>query len=151
MFVFGINTGLRISDILSLKVRDVKDKSHIIIKEKKTKKNKRFPVNYTLKEEIEKYIKGMNDEDYLFPSRKGDRPITRERAFVILDQAGKEVGIDDIGTHSLRKTFGYHFYNRTKDVALLQDIFNHSAPSVTLRYIGINQDIIDKSLENFSL
>jgi len=46
---------------------------------------------------------------------------------------------------------GYHFYQRTKDVALLQEIFNHSAPSITMRYIGINQDIIDSALDDFSL
>ncbi|MDX9806823.1 MAG: site-specific integrase, partial [bacterium] len=53
--------------------------------------------------------------------------------------------------HTLRKTFGYHFYQKTKDVALLQQLFNHSAPSVTLRYIGINQDIMDMAIEDFSL
>jgi len=52
---------------------------------------------------------------------------------------------------SLRKTFGYHFYQETKDVVLLQNIFNHSAPSVTLRYIGINQDIINNAIDEFSL
>ena len=51
----------------------------------------------------------------------------------------------------MRKTFGYWLYQQYKDVALLQEIFNHSSPSVTLRYIGINQDNIDKSYMNFSL
>jgi integrase len=50
-----------------------------------------------------------------------------------------------IGTHTLRKTFGYHFYQRTKDVAMLQQIFGHSASSITLRYIGINDDMMDGS------
>ncbi|GKS12930.1 hypothetical protein YDYSY3_39300 [Paenibacillus chitinolyticus] len=57
----------------------------------------------------------------------------------------------EIGTHTLRKTFGYHFYKRYKDVALLQQIFNHSAPSITLRYIGINQDIMDQAINGFHL
>ncbi len=69
----------------------------------------------------------------------------------MLNTAGGKIGLKEIGTHTLRKTFGYHFYKETKDVALLQNIFNHSAPSVTLRYIGINQDIIDKAIDNFSL
>ncbi|HNZ54779.1 MAG TPA: tyrosine-type recombinase/integrase, partial [bacterium] len=69
----------------------------------------------------------------------------------ILNKAAGELGIEEIGTHTLRKTFGYHFYQKTKDVALLQNIFNHSAPSVTLRYIGINQDIIDSAIDEFSL
>jgi hypothetical protein len=49
----------------------------------------------------------------------------------------------------MRKTFGYHFYQQTKDVALLQNIFNHSAPSITLRYIGINDDLLDKAIDDF--
>ena len=92
----------------------------------------------------------MRDHDYLFPSKKGGH-IGRVQAYTLLNDAAKEAGLEDIGTHTLRKTFGYHFYKRTKDVALLQNIFNHSAPSVTLRYIGINQDIIDAAVENFSL
>ena len=56
-----------------------------------------------------------------------------------------------IGTHTMRKTFGHWHYQQYKDVAILQEIFNHSSPSVTLRYIGINQDNIDKSYMNFSL
>ena len=59
--------------------------------------------------------------------------------------------MDSIGTHTLRKTFGYHFYQKYKDIALLQELFNHSAPSVTLRYIGINQDMIDDAMREFKL
>lgn len=47
--------------------------------------------------------------------------------------------------------YGYHHYKRNKDVATLQMLFNHSAPSITLKYIGITDDEIDKSLEYFSL
>lgn len=152
MFVIGINTGLRISDILVLKVSDIKDKTHLIVTEKKTKKTKRSFINPMLKVEIDKYITGMNDDEYLFQSRKGDNaPISRVQAYRILNNAASKCGVEEIGTHTLRKTFGYWHYKQNKDVALLQDIFNHSAPSVTLRYIGINDDIKDKSVENFYL
>ncbi|PFN09327.1 site-specific integrase [Bacillus cereus] len=151
LFVAGINTGLRISDLLQLKVNDVRDKTHIVIKEKKTGKDKRFRINAPFAESIEYYTKGMNSEGFLFPSRKGDKPITRVQAYRILDKVAKSVGLEEIGCHTLRKTFGYHFYQQTKDVALLQEIFNHSAPSVTMRYIGINQDVMDKAIDNFSL
>ncbi|MGL5480083.1 MAG: site-specific integrase, partial [Clostridium sp.] len=53
--------------------------------------------------------------------------------------------------HTMRKTFGYFHYNQFKDIAILQDIFNHSAPSITLRYIGITDDMKDKTIENFYL
>jgi integrase len=151
LFTMGINTGLRISDLLSLKVKDVKERTHILIKETKTGKEKRFRINNNLKEAIEDYIKNMREEDYLFPSSRTGKPIGRVQAYRILNEVAKEVGLEEIGTHTLRKTFGYHFYQRTKDVALLQQIFNHSAPSVTLRYIGINQDVMDKAIDDFSL
>jgi integrase len=151
MFVMGLNTGLRISDLLILKVSDVKDKSHITITEEKTDKPKRFKINGNLKEVIEEYIAGMNEDDWLFPSQKGKKPITRVQAYRILNDVAAKVGLEEIGTHTLRKTFGYHFYKKTKDVALLQELFNHSAPSVTLRYIGINQDVMDKAIDEFSL
>lgn len=151
LFVFGINTGLRISDILPLKVKDVKDQGYIILIEKKTGKSKRFIINNDLKAEIQDYIKGMSPDDFLFPSRMRGKPLSRIRAYAILHNAGIQAGIGEIGTHTLRKTFGYHFYKKRKDVAMLQTIFNHSAPSVTLRYIGIEQDEIDAALKDFSL
>lgn len=151
LFSLGINTGLRISDILPLKVKDVKNKSHISIKELKTKKDKRFRINNALAEIINDYTAGMDPEAYLFPSQKTDGPIKRVQAYKILNKAAAQAGLSEIGTHTLRKTFGYHFYQQTKDVALLQELFNHSAPSVTLRYIGINQDVMDKAIDGFSL
>lgn len=153
LFFMGINTGLRVSDLLILKVKDVKNKTHITIKEEKTNKTKMFPL-YTITSDIEAYIKSMKDNSYLFASREryeGQRPLSRHQAWKIFSDVGKLAGLEDIGTHTLRKTFGYHFYQMTKDVAMLQELFNHSAPSVTLRYIGINQDMIDKTLKNFKL
>ncbi|MGN1132438.1 MAG: tyrosine-type recombinase/integrase, partial [Ruminococcus sp.] len=50
-----------------------------------------------------------------------------------------------VGTHTMRKSFGYHHYRKHKDVAILQTIFNHSAPSITLHYIGVQQDEINLS------
>lgn len=153
LFIFGINSGLRISDILKLKVKDVKNMNHIILRETKTNKEKRFRINTYLREMISQYIHRMNDHDCLFQSRKGlNSPLSRVQAYRIINNAAKNVGIQDkIGTHTLRKTFGYHHYQMHKDVALLQTIFNHSAPSVTLKYIGLNEDIIDQSIENFYL
>lgn len=150
MFVIGINTGLRIGDILTLKVSDVKD-THITIREEKTGKNKRIKIAH-IREELDRYIQNMDDAEYLFQSQKGtNKPINRVQAYRILNNAATKVGIGEVGTHTLRKTFGYHFYQKTKDVALLQELFNHSAPSVTLRYIGINQDIMDRAMDDFKL
>lgn len=151
MFNFGINTGLRVSDIVPLKVGDVRNKTHVVITEKKTSKTKRFMIPISIREMIEEYTKGMNDNDYLFFSRKGDSYITTTQAYRALQKGADALGRDDIGTHTMRKTFGYHHYKKNKDVAILQKLFNHSAPSITLEYIGITNDEIDNSLENFSL
>ena len=58
---------------------------------------------------------------------------------------------ENVGTHTLRKTFGYHFYKQTKDVAMLQNILNHSVQNITLRYIGITQDMIELELKQIKL
>lgn len=155
LFVFGINTGLRISDILGLKVKDVAG-THIVMREKKTNKSKRIFINEKLKRELNKFCKGKEGDEFIFLSRERTprgkkKPIGRAMAYKILRDAGNEVGIHAIGTHSLRKTFGYHFYKKSHDVALLMDIFNHSEASITLRYIGINQDNYDKAMNDFKL
>jgi integrase len=148
MFSFGINIGLRISDLLKLKVKDVKE-DVIYMRDKKTNKDNRFPIIPELREEIDKYIEGMDDEDYLFPSKKKlGEPIEPDRAYIIMRDVGKEIGLEHLGSHTLRKTFGYHFYIRTKDVAFLMDLFNHSSQKVTLRYIGIDIDYRREALEN---
>lgn len=152
LFVLGINTGLRIGDLLSLKVVDVRDKTHIRFAEQKTRKAKVFVINQRLRKDIDTYTKGMADNEYLFQSQKGhNQPISRVQAYRILNNTANKLGIDRVGGHTLRKTFGFWHYRQHKDVALLQDIFNHSSPSITLDYIGINQDIKDQSLENFYL
>lgn len=149
LFRFGIHSALRISDIIALKVKDVKEKKYVTVVEKKTKKIRRFIISHELKLYIDEYIDGMGDDDYLFPSQKGGH-ISRVRAWEILKKAGNEVGLENFAPHSLRKTFGYHFYKQTKDIAILQKLFNHSAPSITLRYIGIEQDELDNALRDFT-
>ncbi|MFJ5625688.1 site-specific integrase [Peribacillus loiseleuriae] len=151
LFVFGINTGLRVSDMVPLTVGDVRGKTHVVIREKKTNKTKRFMLPVKLREEIEDYTAHMSDGEYLFASRKGNGPITPTQAYRALVKAGDVLGRDDIGTHTMRKTFGYAYYRRTKDLAFLQNIFNHSAPSITKRYIGITQEEIDETLKDFAL
>lgn len=151
LFSIGINTGLRVSDIVPLKVKDIRDKTHLSLIEKKTGKPKKLRINPQLMEEIKGYTRAMSAEDYLFPSQMSQTHITPTQAYRIMQKAAQVLERDDIGTHTMRKTFGYMYYKRTKDVAALQIIFNHSAPDITLRYIGITSEEIDKSLEDFYL
>lgn len=152
LFVLGINTGLRVSDLLDIKVSAVKKKTHLVLVEQKTDKVKKFFINSQLGQDIANYIRGMDDNEYLFQSQKGNnKPISRVQAYRVLNGAAKGVGLESIGTHTLRKTFGYWHYKQYKDVALLQELFNHSSPSVTLDYIGINQDVLDETIKDFYL
>lgn len=152
LFVTGINSGLRISDILKLKVSDVRNKTHVHIKEQKTSKEKIFKINDSFKKAFIKYTKGMADDEYLFQSRKGDNvPITRIQAYRVLNKAAEAVGLEEIGTHTLRKTFGYWHFKQYNDITKLQKIFNHSTPFVTLDYIGITQDEMDEEYDGLNL
>jgi len=151
MFLLGINTGLRVSDLLNLKVKDIKGKKKIAVKEGKTEKKRDIQLT-NIYEELNEYIKTLQDTKWLFPSRKGEKPISRIQAYRALNKASDTVDMPDgIGTHTMRKTFGYWYYKQTKDVAKLQMILNHSTPTITLKYIGITDEEIEDSLNDFVL
>ena len=150
LFVLGINSGLRISDLLKLRISDVaekgKVKDRIRLRENKTNKFKDFPISDNAKSAIREYLKSRqySENDPLFISRKNKGFLLRQRAYKILNEVARSIGIKEkIETHTLRKTFGYHAYNSGYDIAIIQKLFNHSSPSVTLRYIGITQDEMD--------
>jgi len=120
LFVLGINSGLRISDLLLLKVSDVNDngkiKDRIVIREKKMNKLKDFPLGETSKKALKEYVVTLSPEQALFASRKGGEAITRQQAYRILNDAARSIGIKEkIGTHSLIKTFGYHAFKAGVD------------------------------------
>jgi integrase len=154
LFLTGINTGLRVSDLLSIRKDTIiklrnKKRKEFMIKEGKTKKERMINIT-SIYNELLAYAITL-DSEWLFPSRKGDKPITKIQAYRQLQKAGDMAGVDSIGTHTMRKTFGYHFYKATHDIAMLQDILNHSTPKITLTYIGINKEEKDNVLDTFSL
>jgi len=152
IFMLGINTGLRISDILKLKVSDVSNLSIIKIKEKKTGKENRLLITSNLKRELKKYIAKMDQKEYLIQPRGGiNKALSIKMAYKALKEGALKCKIDELGTHTMRKTFGYFHYKKFKNIAVLMSIFNHSAESITLKYIGINQDNKDKTMRNFGL
>ena len=136
MLSLGINVGVRISDLLLLKVQDVRGKNSVTVTEQKSGKKKTYSIGSKLQEEIYNYTEGMDEEAWLFPSRKGDKPISRVQAHRVLSEAGDRLGLD-LSTHSMRKTFGYHYYKNTGDIKTLQELFSQSAPSTTRKYIGV--------------
>jgi len=158
LFVLGINSALRVSDLLSLKIGDVVDgfgkvKSSIVLREKKTGKAKQFKLSPNAKKAIaelilSREIDASNPEFPLFQSRKrkNGKPqaITRVQLHKILKEAAEKAGIEDnISTHSLRKTWAYHAHKAGVDLLLIQKALNHASQRETLRYIGITQDQLD--------
>jgi integrase len=151
LFKFGLNTGLRISDVLPVKLKDVlksdgEFREYFILNEKKTGKEKKIKINNSLCKEIESYAKNENldPDSYLFWSRKGSY-LGRVQAYRVLKAAADIIGLENFGTHSLRKTWGYWTYKASNyNVGLIMDTFNHSSPNITLRYIGVNQDQKDE-------
>ncbi|WP_332692545.1 tyrosine-type recombinase/integrase [Halalkalibacter lacteus] len=146
LFVLGINTGLRISQMLELKCKDVIDKdSPRDFITQTTSDNEEIYINHKVKQAILSYVKHskLHTDDYLFSASNKKQPITRQQAYRIINQAAQEAGIcDKIGTHTLRKTFGYHAYKQGVAVSFLQKRFNHKTRGVTLRYIGITDEIV---------
>lgn len=150
LFVTGIYTGRRISDILKLRVRDVKDKNYIIFKEQKTGKTTKVDFNSVLKKAYAEYCEDKLPNDYLIKSRKGqNKPIDRSTAYLILKETAEYFGLEQIGTHTMRKTFGYHLYKQSgQDIVLVMKALNHYEQAVTLRYIGIDSENVNKAIKS---
>jgi integrase len=147
IFLIGINTGMKTKELLNLKVKHIRDKRFIKLSPEGTE----YPINKNLKSRIFEYTASMRDEEFLFTSRKTGQALQRDRVHKILKQAGEEAGVAITGTHTMRKTFGYHFFKQYEDAAFLQKLFHHSSQSVTLRYIGITDEKLKDAMDEFSL
>lgn len=153
LFKLGCYTGLRASDVLQLKVNEVYHKDKVIIREQKTGKVKMFVINPRIKPQLNNYIerRGLSGDMPVFEGR-GDREVDRSQVYRFIVRACEELGIEDnVGTHTMRKTFGYHAYRQFHDMATIQFIFNHTSPDVTLRYLGVTQDEADRMYINLDL
>ena len=150
LFMTGIYTGRRISDIVRLRVGDVRGRESITITEKKTQKETEIFIPDKLQQAYKAILADRAPGEYVFPSDKAGRisheakPITTRTAYNYMksiEALGRFNGTDvHISTHTMRKTFGYHYYKMTKDIATLMGLFNHSSAATTLIYIGIASD-----------
>jgi len=155
-FVLGINIGLRASDLLKLVWNDIFYKDFtfvdgVKIQEKKTGKYKTFFLNKSAQDAITEYINEFKihinldkPNNYIFKSREGSY-IVVETLCQSLKKAANECGVkQNIGTHSIRKTYGYWQLITHKGDAMflthLQSLFNHSSQLATLRYCGLEND-----------
>ena len=153
MIIIGLNTALRISDILNLTYDEIfqnnKVQEHITIKEHKTGKENRILLNHEVRIALTKYHQELiktemyqKGNPYLFPSpKKPNCALSRSQAYRLITDAAAAVGIEGhISCHSLRKTFGYHAWKQGNDPIVIMVIFNHSSLSITKRYLCIEQD-----------
>ena len=166
LFELGIYTGLRVSDLSRLRVDDVRGREVIYMREQKTGKKTALPLSRKAQRIVRNELKGLPGDRYIFlsphktkPTKKHpelqaglEKPIGRKTAYNYVNDIADEIGIDfQIGCHTLRKTFGYHFYKKTGKIGLLTIWFNHSSEQVTKRYIGIDLDELFKYANNFEI
>lgn len=167
LFVFGLNSGLRISDILPLKVKDFFDekgetKQHLMIKEKKTKKTTFITINLPIKNTLllyqQKYPKVVLDwENYIFFHSKsfpvGKQHIKRRVTYVMINKYCRMVGLvnENYWNHTLRKSWWYHARKSGIPLSIIQEKLNHSSLSITKRYLGISREEIEEECRKLEL
>jgi len=151
----GVNNGLRVSDLLRLKAKDVrhlKEGDYITIRESKTGKENILMVNKAVHKALRSYFERVNpdDEDFLFASRKSKEPLVIQAVNALVKKWTKSINLKgNYGAHTLRKTFGY--IQRTiyqVGFEVLAKRFNHSSPAVTMRYLGIADKEVNGILKN---
>lgn len=163
----GINTALRYSDLSILKFEDIDKEGKITIVEKKTGKKRKIKLNQMCLDSIEKLKvfykkKGIDAKGYLFKSFStryyGRKYIPKQKDNILTVQTinrwfkeiMKALNIKyRLGTHSLRKTWGYYMYKESNDLGLVMKVLNHSNSHTTLSYIGITEEKLMKMYENF--
>ena len=150
LLVLGLNIPLRISDLLSIHWNDVYDEknrrffSHLQIIEKKTGKRNYLVLNSSTLQALQLLQNSLENtlpEHYIFTANNSrNKPLTRVSAYLIIHNAAESIGLQNIGCHSLRKTFGYHAWKNGVHLALIMSIYNHSSIAITKRYLGIEQE-----------
>ncbi|UVW19827.1 tyrosine-type recombinase/integrase (plasmid) [Levilactobacillus brevis] len=160
VFQVGKATLLRVSDVLALKYDDVfasdgRVQSHVLIHDKKTgKPNELYlePVSDDLKVYYNWLESNGIHSEWLFPSLKKqkigtDTHINERQFYRIMQRVGDLLGIDYLGTHTMRKTGAYMVYQQSgHDIALVMDLLNHSSQKMTLKYLGLDRETKERKL-----
>ena len=159
LFKIGINVGMRVNDLLSIEWKDIfkpgtrQFKEYFVPKEQKTKKTRQIFINKSFRAAVKEYLKYVPDsklEGYVFTNRQGNR-LSDASVDKMLKMLEKELNLENLSTHSLRKTFAYHLYIQTNDLSLVQEILQHSSVAVTRRYLGLTQEVKKKAYNELNL
>jgi len=154
LFTLGINTALRISDLLKLTVKHISDDrgkpaKYLYLKIQKTGKTQKILLNDAAQKAISYYLRrtGFTDPtEYLFVSnRSNGEPMTRVRAHQLIKNWSKDAGLKgNFSTHTLRKTWGYQARQKGISWALISEKLGHRSLSVTRRYLGVTTEEVNK-------
>ena len=161
LFAVGVFTGLRISDLLKLRYSQFDNTEILTVQEQKTKKTRRIKINHDLKEIVEriKMKMGVTDpEQYIFINRYGTKPIDKSYVNVKLKEILKHYGIvleGNASSHLFRKTLGNRVLRLNnysgEAVILLMELFSHSSPAITKKYLGIREKEIHDVYDSLRL
>ena len=155
LFIMGINNGLRVCDLVRIKVKDVrylKPGDALTIKETKTGKENVLVINNTVYKALKRYLEEVKpqDDDYVFKSRKGDGHLQSQAVSKMVKKWTHAINLKgNYGSHTLRKTWGY--IQRTQHGVGFEIIckrYNHSNPAITMRYLGIQDREVHDVLMN---
>lgn len=154
LFVMGINTALRVSDLLNLQIGDFvsedgKIKPRFWIREEKRGKRNEIVINDAIREALKEYLAAYptiteNPQNSLFFNTKTGNfghAITRKQVWKLIDGLCHDVGLQgNFGTHTLRKTWGYHARLAGVGIELIMHNLNHNSLAYTKRYLGITDE-----------
>ncbi|MGB0847630.1 MAG: tyrosine-type recombinase/integrase [Thiolinea sp.] len=145
---FGINSALRISDLLAIKYADIENSS-ITLKEGKTGKTREITLNNSAIDVVTRRHNDNPNDIYLFQvhsNRASGKPVSRESVARMFKKVGDKLKIK-LGTHSMRKTRGYAMYKAGASIELVCKVLNHSSTATTLRYIGIEKEDVQRTYD----
>lgn len=165
LFVVGINTALRVSDLLDLRIGDFVDEAGQVrdrfwIREEKRGKRHEVVINDSIREALEAFrtaypeVEASSDHFMFFNTRTNDytQPITRQQVWVFVSSICRDAGLrGNYGTHSLRKTWGYHARMNGVDLALIMHKLNHSDLAYTKRYLGVTDEELEEVVKRLNL
>jgi integrase len=154
LFTIGVFTGLRISDLLKLRFNQFENSEILTIQEQKTKKTRRIKINPDLKEIVERVRVKMGVEDtgqFIFINKYGKKAIDKSYVNVKLKELLKHYDIvleGNASSHLFRKTLGNRVLRlnnySNESVILLMELFGHSSPAITKKYLGLRErEIMD--------